>query len=85
MGFFSYYVSRIRIFFLLVPASSDSSVTFVGVHIRRADYGEHLEFLYGKSYVQGDYFRTATNYFRHKFQVTTTRIIIITYCCQRAR
>ena len=43
-------------------------MTWVGVHIRRRDYGQHLRYHYGTGYVHPKYFSRTMKYFRDKYQ-----------------
>jgi len=45
----------------------NSNVTWVGIHNRRGDYGEHLKSLYGLSLLSANYFKRAMTYFTNHF------------------
>ncbi len=53
----------------LFKLEPNDTLTFVGIHVRRSDYKEHLAEWYGKEYVQKDYFPRAIEYYRKQFQV----------------
>eukprot|EP00092_Neocalanus_flemingeri_P034291 GFUD01037291.1.p1 GENE.GFUD01037291.1~~GFUD01037291.1.p1 ORF type:complete len:422 (-),score=59.72 GFUD01037291.1:46-1311(-) len=44
-----------------------SNVTWVGIHNRRGDYGQHLKALYNLSLLSADYFNRAMKYFSSHF------------------
>ena len=51
-------------------------VTFVSIHVRRSDYANHLSVLYNLTYVDDDYFKKATQYFRDKYKVSFVSLVL---------
>ena len=49
-------------------------LTFVGVHIRRADYSDHLSVLYNRTFVETSYFLKAMEIYRKEYQVSKERL-----------
>jgi len=47
----------------------NETLTFVGIHVRRADYKEHLQYWYKRDYVDDGYFSKAIEFYRKQFQV----------------
>ncbi len=46
-----------------------NNLTYISIHVRRADYARHLSILYNMTFVDIDYFVNATKYFNNNFQV----------------
>ncbi|XP_023323360.1 galactoside 2-alpha-L-fucosyltransferase 2 [Eurytemora carolleeae] len=47
--------------------SLSGDVTFIGVHVRRSDYGQHLVKMYNLTLIDAAYFNRAMEYYRNKF------------------
>ena len=50
--------------------SGSADLTYVGVHIRRKDYSNHLEVLYNRTFVSTKYFHKAMDFYRKQFKVS---------------
>ena len=48
----------------------NNNLTLVSIHVRRTDYAHHLQVLFDLKYVEEEYFKNATDYYKNKFNVS---------------
>ena len=53
---------------LRIASKGVKNITYVGVHVRRTDYGGHLKYLYNANVVKPDFFLRQMNRLRNKYK-----------------